>query len=67
MSKMHPSTLEEQRPDTQDHEMWKAFWTKQGQIWRKEPEIIATAVGAIIGFTFEGIFIAMLTQRFFGI
>ncbi len=30
------------------------------------PQSIVTACEAIVGFTFEGIFIAMLTQRFFG-
>jgi uncharacterized protein YjbI with pentapeptide repeats len=36
-----PSTLEALRPDTQDREMWKVFWAKQGQPWRTEPEIDA--------------------------
>jgi uncharacterized protein YjbI with pentapeptide repeats len=30
------------------------------------PQSIVTAIEAIVGFTFEGIFVAMLTQRFFG-
>jgi uncharacterized protein YjbI with pentapeptide repeats len=30
------------------------------------PQSIVTAAEAVVGFTFEGIFIAMLTQRFFG-
>jgi hypothetical protein len=30
------------------------------------PQSMVTACEAVIGFTFEGIFIAMLTQRFFG-
>ena len=36
-----PSTFGEQRPSTQDREAWKAFWAKQGQQWRTEPEIDA--------------------------
>jgi len=34
-----PSTFGEQHPSTQDSETWKAFWEKQGQQWRTEPEI----------------------------
>ena len=33
------STSGEQRPSAQDRETWKAFWAKQGQEWRTEPEI----------------------------
>jgi uncharacterized protein YjbI with pentapeptide repeats len=33
------STLGEQRPSSQDRETWQAFWAKQGQEWRTEPEI----------------------------
>ena len=36
-----PSTFGEQHPSTQDRETWKAFWAKQGQQWRTEPEIDA--------------------------
>src|SRR5438477_9951499 len=28
-----------QRPITNDPEAWKAYWEKQGQPWRTEPEI----------------------------
>ncbi|MGH2482584.1 MAG: pentapeptide repeat-containing protein, partial [Ktedonobacteraceae bacterium] len=28
-------------PDIEDHEAWSAFWTRQGQAWRTEPEIDA--------------------------
>src|SRR6266702_2687473 len=36
-----PSTSGEPRPRAQDRETWKAFWAKQGQEWRTEPEIDA--------------------------
>src|SRR6266566_2508465 len=36
-----PSTSGESRPRAQDRETWKAFWAKQGQEWRTEPEIDA--------------------------
>src|SRR6266699_1948156 len=36
-----PSMSGEPRPRAQDRETWKAFWAKQGQEWRTEPEIDA--------------------------
>jgi uncharacterized protein YjbI with pentapeptide repeats len=36
-----PSTQGEQRPNTQDRQIWQVFWAKQGQEWRTEPEIDA--------------------------
>src|SRR2546423_1668547 len=35
------STSGEQHPSTQDRATWQAFWAKQGQPWRTEPEIDA--------------------------
>src|SRR5438067_1750970 len=35
------STTEEQRSSKQDRQTWQAFWAKQGQQWRTEPEIDA--------------------------
>jgi len=33
-------TKGEQYPKTQDRQAWQVFWTKQGQPWRTEPEIV---------------------------
>ncbi len=36
-----PATKGKSRPNTQDRQAWQAFWAKQGQTWRTEPEIDA--------------------------
>ncbi len=32
-------TTIQQRPTSDDKEIWKAYWEKRGQHWRTEPEV----------------------------